>query len=269
MNLKESQMLFALTSIISETVLYSQSIEIPGELVKEIEDIHVDNKNENELNQWMNKIYRFISDEMTRTIIPKVQPVINQNNLAIELNRQLESEPITNWPYKINNVPTSMSPKIEIKAIGTVVWEKKDWEYTFTGIVDFNRKEFVFKSIENNESKDMEMYDDQITPFPSNFGTDVKKSAITFINWVDKLTKAVTDVGEVKEQTNTKPVNVKKLVGKYTSLEDGEFTVEVDDSNPNDVVINIYGKELGTHLIVKTAAQFMKQVERYGLKKVK
>jgi hypothetical protein len=113
------------------------------------------------------------------------------------------------------------------------------------------------------------MYDDQITPFPSNFGTDVKKSAITFINWVGKITESVTDFGEVKEQTNTKPVNVKKLVGKYTSLEDGEFTVEVDDSNPNDVVINIYGKELGTHLIVKTAAQFMKQVERYGLKKVK
>lgn len=279
MKLKDGQITFILKPKVKETTaLDGETMEIPGELVKDVEDIFVEyGYHKEEMKVWTQRLAGVISDKLQTEILPSFTEPILQNNVAVHVNSLLKSKSIPHWDYKIENLPTASSKKLEIKAVRSIK-DPEDGvttEYTFKGFIDFNKGQFVFTAIENYGTKSMEEYDDQILPFPkgnkNEFKNTPEKVAASFINWIKDITEAVIDVPEDKtawpptqaKPVKAKPINLKTIPGKYDSDGRGEFNVELDDSKQ----IHVYAPQIGGHFLIKTPEQFLALIDRYGLTK--
>jgi hypothetical protein len=255
-----------ITLYANENSISSFDLLIPGEQIKEIEDIMIEYDGDDVMLQtWIKDLISYISYNWKK-IISKFEPVMMIYKISEIINKKINNF-TGNWKFEQDTIPSETNLKCSYKSVRTIPVEGNDYTYTLVLILDLLKYQYIFKAEEERSRNQKEHYEDQITPFDKSLIKDKSKLISSFLDWAKEIVDAVYDESWV-EGGNTEEdiLALRNLAGKYSSKQYGGFNVEIDSDNK----IHVYSEKLGTHYLINNITEFNERIiKKYDLKKIK
>jgi hypothetical protein len=262
-NLKSN--LLSLTLQYEKNNIASYNLQIPTELIKDVEDIVIEHgSNGDMLQQWLNNILGVLNKEWSN-IMKQFQPVMTGIEIHDVIGKKLKK--VTgNWVFSSETVPSENNNKSVFKSVRTIPVEGEDYTYTLMLVLDMMKSQFVFKAEEMKDRNQKEQYEDQITPFDKKLMSNPTALVKEYLSWAQEIVSAVYDEDWQELGDEGDGSEMKNVAGKYTSKKSGNFTIEVDADNK----IHVYSEKTNSHYLINSYKQFVsKVVQPYELKKTK
>lgn len=255
----------ALNLIFNSKSIISHNWSIPGALVKNLEDIAIEQKsNPAMIKSWIDELFNEISASWNE-IMTHFQPNIDAMDIHWEINSQINKY-TGNWRFESDVIPTENNRKSVFKSVRIIPVDGVDVPYTILLVLDYMKQQYVLKCEEDRGHNQKEQYEDQIYPFERALLKDKNQMVNAFLEWTNEIVAMVYTEQWQAYTEQDDPKDLQKLAGKYTSKKYGAFTVEID----NDGKIHVYSEKLGTHYLIQNIKAFTDTiVNNYGLKKSK
>lgn len=255
----------ALNLIFNSKSIISHNWSIPGALVKNLEDIAIEQKsNPAMIKSWIDELFNKISASWNE-IMTHFQPNIDAMDIHWEINSQINKY-TGNWRFESDVIPTENNRKSVFKSVRIIPVDGVDVPYTILLVLDYMKQQYVLKCEEDRGHNQKEQYEDQIYPFKKALLKDKNQMVNAFLEWTNEIVAMVYTEQWQAYTEQDDPKDLQKLAGKYTSKKYGAFTVEID----NDGKIHVYSEKLGTHYLIQNIKAFTDTiVNNYGLKKSK
>lgn len=237
------------------------NIIIPSNMIKNLEDIMVDeNSNQEILNELYSGLIVLLQSswDLLQTFF---KPYMQQSDLHQMLERKI-NKVTGGWKFITHSTPSEGSRKSSFISVRTPSLDDNT-KYTLVVELDYAKARYVFKAEEENGGQ-KEQYEDQITNFDVKLLENPTKLSKNFLDWVQEIVSNIYD----EDSTNVEDGNgdnIQELVGKYTSPKHGNFTVELD----NEKQMHVYSEKFGTHYLIKNLKVWNDNfMNKYQLQKI-